>query len=113
MISYSVEIGCMGTGGSRSGAGRLGHKRKAEHYRKLDIRSMVRARCITPRNAFGWLWRNSEGEQTASVSCEVNGGADGVTVRYQWRSPGETEWRPVDTSVKHHFLIMPLSHFIS
>lgn len=103
----------MGTGGSRSGAGRLGHKRKAEHYRKLDIRSMVRARCITPRNAFGWLWRNSEGEQTASVSCEVNGGADGVTVRYQWRSPGETEWRPVDTSVKHHFLIMPLSHFIS
>lgn len=89
----------MGTGGTRWGAGRPAYRRAAESYRKLDIRRMVKTGCIKSRNWFGWQWRNDAGEQVATVNCQVNPEADGLTVSYRWKNSYDTEWQPVDRHV--------------
>ena len=81
----------MGTGGYRYGAGRPAYRPATGSYRSLDVRKMVRNGCIKPRNLFGWVWRNEDGEQVASVGCAVNETIDQLTVNYGFTRYGEHE----------------------
>ena len=71
----------MGTGGSRSGAGRPAQHVKAEHCRKLDVRHWQREGALRPGCSVVWIWTNREtGERLASIGYQVE--TDRVVLDY-------------------------------
>ncbi len=62
----------MGKGGHRYGAGRPGHKVKAEHCRRLDVRDLARCKVLGRPGHVGWQWSNrATGEVTGSIGIDV------------------------------------------
>lgn len=71
----------MGTGGSRSGAGRPAMHVKAEHCRRIDVRRWQREGALQAGVSGAWQWTDSEtGEQRASIGYRSDGGS--VTLSY-------------------------------
>lgn len=72
----------MSRGGSRSGAGRRGWRRKIEHCLRLDMRQLSRSGLLDIGRQFAWRWTNScTGETTGSVGVEVR--TDGLMLNYR------------------------------
>ena len=71
----------MGTGGSRSGAGRPALHVKAEHCLQLDARRWHRENSLRPGCVGSWHWTNRDtGMERASNSFRTDEGS--VTLRY-------------------------------
>ena len=71
----------MGTGGSRSGAGRPGWRPKAEQHRNLDVRRFAAENMLRP-GSWSWVWKDgTTGVELASIG--VRGGVDRMTLSYQ------------------------------
>jgi hypothetical protein len=76
----------MGTGGSRSGAGRPGWHAKAEHCLRINVRDLKQHGVLRGSGYFGWRWTNSySGEETGSIgitafpgSLRLNFSSNGV-----------------------------------
>jgi hypothetical protein len=66
----------MARGGWRYGAGRPGHKGKAEACLRLDVREWARRRTLTPGNCGSWSWSNTlTGEHSGSISYRIENAA--------------------------------------
>ena len=66
----------MGTGGSRSGAGRPGWHAKAEHCLRLNVRELQRHGVLQSTGYFGWHWTNTcSGEETGSIGITASAGS--------------------------------------
>lgn len=71
----------MGTGGSRSGAGRPAMHVKSEHCRRIDVRRWHREGALQAGVSGAWQWTDSEtGEQRAAIGYRSDGGS--VTLSY-------------------------------
>ena len=71
----------MGTGGSRSGAGRPAMHVKSEHCRRIDVRRWHREGQLRAGRAGTWQWTDAEtGERLASIGYRSDGGS--VTLSY-------------------------------
>ena len=69
----------MSRGGSRFGAGRPAHKGKDHHCRRLDVRSMARARVLRSGVSGGWGWTDkTTGKVLASISYQCDGDSLGL-----------------------------------
>jgi hypothetical protein len=64
----------MGTGGSRSGAGRPAMHVKAEHCRRIDVRRWHREGILRSGSAGTWQWSDPDtGERRASIGHRSDG----------------------------------------
>lgn len=71
----------MARGGYRFGAGRPGHKVKAEGCLRLDVRDLARRELLQGGSRFTWRWTNSyTGEEVGSIGAAVRDG--GLELRY-------------------------------
>ena len=70
----------MGNGGMRNGAGRTGHKVKAEHLCRVDVREWARRGYLRGACAFSWSWQRG-GEPAGSIGVRVHG-PDALTLEY-------------------------------
>lgn len=70
----------MGRGGMRFGAGRPGHRLKAEHMQRIDVRELARRGYLSQDNFFIWQW-HCGGEPSGSITAQVSMG-EAVTLRY-------------------------------
>lgn len=61
----------MGTGGMRYGAGRPGHRARAENLQRVDIRLWHRGGYLVEGRWFSWAW-NRGGEPAGSVGVRVH-----------------------------------------
>jgi len=77
----------MGTGGMRYGAGRPGHRAKAEQLQQVDIRIWRRGGYLRPGRSFSWSW-NRGGEPSGSIGVVV-WGADSLSLEYMVGGEGE------------------------
>lgn len=83
-------------GGSNSG--RHGGKRTTGDMCALDIRRLARDGLLARGTAFLWTWSRGD-EKVASIQVwPVE--TDRVRLIYRTRNHGETEWRPMDYSVR-------------
>lgn len=62
----------MGRGGSRYGAGRPGHRAKAEHLQRVDIRDWHRHGRLWVGSSFSWSWTRGD-EPSGSIGVHVYG----------------------------------------
>ena len=63
----------MGTGGSRSGAGRPAWHVKTEHCQSLDMRRWKRQGCLRDGYSGAWRWTDTySGEETGSIGYRVS-----------------------------------------
>jgi hypothetical protein len=74
----------MGTGGARCGAGRPGHRLKAEHTLKVDMRIWRKLGYLVNGKSFAWQWSRGD-EVTANIGVLVSVGSIrlGYTVQGQ------------------------------
>lgn len=70
----------MGRGGMRYGAGRPGHRAKAEQLQRVDIRAWHRGGYLMAGRSFSWNW-NRGGEPTGSIGVLVHG-RESLTLQY-------------------------------
>lgn len=77
----------MSRGGSRYGAGRPGHKAKAEHLRRIDIRTWRKGGYLARAGAFGWYWHR-DGERTGAINVHIHG-TDALTLCYAVNVDGQ------------------------
>ncbi len=70
----------MSRGGMRYGAGRPGHRAKAEHMQRVDIRLWRRGGYLLAGRSFTWRW-NRDGDPAGSIGVQVNG-ADLLQLHY-------------------------------
>ncbi len=64
----------MGTGGTRSGAGRPRYSLVAEHAQRIDIRQWHKGGHLREGRLFSWSW-NRGGEPAGNISVTVNSGS--------------------------------------
>jgi hypothetical protein len=76
----------MGTGGMRYGAGRPGHRAKAEQLRRVDVREWARRGYLRGACSFSWSW-NRGGEPSGSIGVAVHG-PDALTLSYAFTADG-------------------------
>lgn len=69
----------MGTGGTRCGAGRPGHRLKAEHTLKVDLRRWRKLGYLVDGHSFAWQWSRG-GEVTGNIGVSVR--ADSIRLGY-------------------------------
>jgi hypothetical protein len=72
-------------GGTRSGAGRPGWRRRCEYQLPLDIRRLHRKRLMQPGRWFNWYW-SREGERIAEAGVRAE--ADVIVMNYMWTPYG-------------------------
>ena len=85
----------MGTGGSRYGAGRPGHKLKAEATKRIDIRRWQRECKLKAGGSFTWAW-TCNGEPVGNIGVAVESGA----VRLIYSIQGhDNQWRDASQSI--------------
>jgi hypothetical protein len=77
----------MGRGGSRFGAGRPGHKCKAEYVQRIDVREWARQGYLKAGNSFSWSWTRGD-EKTGSIGVSVFS-THALTLRYTFTLNGE------------------------
>jgi hypothetical protein len=77
----------MGRGGSRFGAGRPGHKLKAEYVQRIDVREWARRGYLKSGSSFSWSWTRGD-EKTGSIGITVFS-AHSLTLRYTFTLNGE------------------------
>lgn len=64
----------MGTGGSRSGAGRPAMHVKAEHCKRIDVRRWHREGILAGRQLGSWQWTDAQtGERLATIGYRSDG----------------------------------------
>lgn len=71
----------MGTGGMRYGAGRPGHRAKAEQLQRVDVRLWHRGGYLRAGRSFSWSW-NRGGEPSGSIGVLVHG-PDSLALQYR------------------------------
>jgi hypothetical protein len=76
----------MGTGGMRYGAGRPGHRAKAEQLQRVDVREWARRGYLRGSCSFSWSW-NRGGEPSGSIGVAVHGPA-ALTLSYTFTVNG-------------------------
>ena len=79
----------MGTGGARYGAGRPGHRLKAEHTLKVDMRIWRRLGYLVNGNSFAWQWSRG-GEVTANIGVTVGAGSIRLGYAVQGQDASQT-----------------------
>jgi hypothetical protein len=70
----------MGRGGMRFGAGRPGHRAKAEQLRRIDVRLWAKRGYLRDACSFSWSWHRGD-EHTGIIGVYVHG-PDALTLRY-------------------------------
>ena len=76
----------MARGGSRTGAGRPGWRRKCEHSIALDIRDLQRRQLLRPGHRFQWTLTTTLGDPAGSVGITAYDWS--LTLSYPWTPPG-------------------------
>lgn len=77
----------MSRGGSRHGAGRPGYRPKAEHLRRVDIRTWRKSGHLARAGAFRWYWL-LDGERTGEIAVYVHD-ANSLTLGYALNVNGQ------------------------
>jgi endogenous inhibitor of DNA gyrase (YacG/DUF329 family) len=72
----------MGKGGSRPGAGRPAQYRKTLNFWHIDVRRLQRDDLLKEGMVYGWLWRDKNAEELASINVQIVNGA----VRFSYRT---------------------------
>lgn len=85
----------MAKGGSRLGAGRPGHRLKAEATKRIDIRRWHRGGDLKAGKAFNWAWTR-DGVATGNIHVVVEAGA--VRLIYSIRDHAD-QWRDASQTV--------------
>lgn len=81
----------MGTGGSRSGAGRPATRMKVEHCRRIDARRWQREGALRAGSAGSWQWTDAEtGEPLASIGYWSDGSSVGLNYSINGRDCSQT-----------------------
>src|SRR5688572_11877138 len=70
-------------------SGRIGRKRKIEHYKALDVRYLQRERLLAPRS-FSQLSWSRDGEQIGSIAIRAEAGKIRLIYTYTGQN-GECE----------------------
>lgn len=87
-------------GGMRWGAGRPGWKPKTSQCRSIDARRLKRDGLLRAGLAYGWQWKDEDGEVTASIGIRTHAG--GLIVSY--RTDGEdVEQRIATTATRCNY----------
>ena len=73
----------MGRGGIRYGAGRPGHRAKAEGLRKLDIRRLVERKYLEYVGRYPWGWKRN-GQSCGDIAIQVDSPGS-ITLHYTIR----------------------------
>jgi hypothetical protein len=72
-------------GGSRSGAGRSGWRRKCEYSLPLDVRRLHRKRLLSPGSSCGWHW-SRDGERIGDIG--IVAAENAIRLSYTWTPSG-------------------------
>lgn len=86
----------MAKGGTRSGAGRPGHRLIAENSKRIDIRRWHKGGYLVSGNAFTWQW-TCDGEPTGSIGVASYG--DSLRLNYTTPSNGK-QWRDASQTIR-------------
>lgn len=79
----------MGTGGARCGAGRPGHRLKAEHTLKVDLRRWRKLGYLVNGHNFAWQWSRGK-EATGSIGVSVGVGSIRLSYTAQGQDASQT-----------------------
>ena len=72
----------MGTGGARCGAGRPGHRLKAEQTLKVDMRIWRKLGYLVNGHSFAWQWSRGD-EATANIPlCQARRCSESLRPKY-------------------------------
>jgi hypothetical protein len=81
----------MGTGGTRCGAGRPGHRLQAEHTMKIDLRVLHKRGLLWEGGSNTWTWSRG-GEAVGTIAFNVGAQYIRLTYALQGQDASQTIW---------------------